>query len=96
MGRLNYYKMAAMPDKVYGNSIGSSYQQQGLTLSKQFKRDEEHLSGYAVGSTGETTNSPISVPRRNDTENDDDDEPSLLNLTYSEGMNEQLISAKGL
>jgi len=44
VGRLRYYKMAAVPDKVYGASIGSSYQQQGLALSKQFKRAEEYVS----------------------------------------------------
>jgi dCTP deaminase len=38
VGRLNYYWMASLPDRVYGASIGSSYQQQGLALSKQFKR----------------------------------------------------------
>ena len=38
VGRLNYYKMAGIPDKIYGLTIGSSYQQQGLALSKQFKR----------------------------------------------------------
>lgn len=38
VGRLHYYPMAAVPDKVYGTAIGSSYQQQGLALSKQFKR----------------------------------------------------------
>jgi dCTP deaminase len=38
VGRLVYHKMAQEPAKVYGPSIGSSYQQQGLTLSKQFKR----------------------------------------------------------
>jgi dCTP deaminase len=37
VGRLNYYKMANTPEKVYGQGIGSSYQQQGLALSKQFK-----------------------------------------------------------
>jgi dCTP deaminase len=37
VGRLMYHKMAAMPDKVYGQAIGSSYQQQGLALSKQFR-----------------------------------------------------------
>jgi dCTP deaminase len=37
VGRLNYYKMANIPEKVYGQGIGSSYQQQGLALSKQFK-----------------------------------------------------------
>lgn len=38
VGRLHYYPMAAIPDRAYGLSIGSSYQQQGLALSKQFKR----------------------------------------------------------
>jgi dCTP deaminase len=38
IGRLKYYKMAKEPEKIYGPSIGSSYQQQGLALSKQFKR----------------------------------------------------------
>src|ERR1039458_1807297 len=38
VGRLVYHKMAKEPDKLYGPSIGSSYQQQGLALSKHFKR----------------------------------------------------------
>ena len=38
VGRLMYYGMANRPEKVYGVNIGSSYQQQGLSLSKQFKR----------------------------------------------------------
>lgn len=38
VGRLIYSELASPPDKVYGPAIGSSYQQQGLTLSKQFKR----------------------------------------------------------
>jgi dCTP deaminase len=38
VGRLHYYPMAAIPEKVYGSSIGSSYQQQGLALSKQFRQ----------------------------------------------------------
>ena len=37
VGRLNYLRMAEEPDKLYGQGIGSSYQQQGLALSKQFK-----------------------------------------------------------
>jgi len=40
VGRLNYFYMAAKPDKVYGGSIGSNYQLQGLALSKQFKREQ--------------------------------------------------------
>jgi dCTP deaminase len=38
VGKLIYHKMAKEPDKIYGPSIGSSYQQQGLALSKQFKQ----------------------------------------------------------
>jgi dCTP deaminase len=38
VGRLIYSDLAEPPDKVYGPAIGSSYQQQGLALSKQFKR----------------------------------------------------------
>jgi dCTP deaminase len=37
IGRLMYHRMAERPDKLYGQSIGSSYQKQGLALSKQFK-----------------------------------------------------------
>ncbi len=40
VGSLHYYPMAAPPERVYGSSIGSSYQQQGLALSKQFKRPD--------------------------------------------------------
>jgi dCTP deaminase len=42
VGRLHYYPMAAIPEKVYGRSIGSSYQEQGLALSKQFRRIDRH------------------------------------------------------
>jgi len=38
VGRLNYMPLLTRPDKIYGTNIGSSYQQQGLTLSKQFRR----------------------------------------------------------
>ena len=48
VGRLNYYNMAATPDKVYGGPIGSSYQQQGLALSKQFKREQSFAPGSPV------------------------------------------------
>ena len=50
VGRLHYYQLASKPDRVYGVSIGSSYQKQGLALSKQFKRPEAHrdsVSGAA-------------------------------------------------
>jgi len=37
VGRVNYHRMASVPEKLYGQTIGSSYQGQGLSLSKQFK-----------------------------------------------------------
>jgi len=39
VGRLIYERLLAMPTKIYGKGIGSSYQSQGLSLSKQFMRD---------------------------------------------------------
>ena len=36
VGRLVYHRMANAPEKLYGQAIGSSYQKQGLALSKQF------------------------------------------------------------
>ncbi|HST79200.1 MAG TPA: 2'-deoxycytidine 5'-triphosphate deaminase [Verrucomicrobiae bacterium] len=38
MGRLVYIPLRSRPDKIYGTDIGSSYQKQGLALSKHFKR----------------------------------------------------------
>lgn len=38
VGRLIYEKLLDLPEKIYGVNIGSSYQSQGLSLSKQFKR----------------------------------------------------------
>ncbi len=37
VGRLVYERLIAPPDKLYGRAIGSSYQSQGLALSKHFK-----------------------------------------------------------
>jgi dCTP deaminase len=38
MGRLVYEPLIARPDRLYGGNIGSSYQNQGLVLSKHFKK----------------------------------------------------------
>jgi dCTP deaminase len=38
LGRLVYERLIARPDKLYGQAIGSSYQSQGLALSKHFKQ----------------------------------------------------------
>ncbi len=40
MGRLMYERLTEVPDKLYGLTIGSSYQQQRLALSKQFRRPQ--------------------------------------------------------
>ncbi|HWY68861.1 MAG TPA: 2'-deoxycytidine 5'-triphosphate deaminase [Terriglobales bacterium] len=44
VGKLLYYRMAAIPEVVYGQDIGSSYQKQELTPSKQFKFTEPQES----------------------------------------------------
>jgi dCTP deaminase len=38
VGRLIYERLLSVPDKIYGGAIGSSYQMQGVSLSKQFRR----------------------------------------------------------
>jgi len=38
LGRLVYERLITKPDKLYGRAIGSSYQSQGLALSKHFKK----------------------------------------------------------
>lgn len=40
VGRLEYSHVLDVPEKVYGTSIGSSYQRQELALSKQFRRPQ--------------------------------------------------------
>jgi dCTP deaminase len=35
--KLIYERLVARPDRLYGSDIGSSYQHQGLKLSKHFK-----------------------------------------------------------
>jgi dCTP deaminase len=40
IGRLVYERLITRPDKLYGAPIGSSYQRQGLALSKHFKKFE--------------------------------------------------------
>jgi dCTP deaminase len=39
VGRLNYMPLLSRPEKIYGTNIGSSYQHQALTLSKQFRKN---------------------------------------------------------
>jgi dCTP deaminase len=37
VGWLRYERLTGVPDRLYGPAIGSSYQQQGLALAKQFR-----------------------------------------------------------
>ena len=37
VGWLRFERLTGVPDKLYGPDLGSSYQDQGLTLGKQFK-----------------------------------------------------------
>ncbi len=96
VGRLNYYKMADTPDKVYGGVIGSSYQGQGLTLSKQFKRDEQYVSSSMAGfaSERESRGSILYGGAEPLAPSDDEDEDSTVNLAFSESSGERWISAK--
>ncbi len=48
VGRLIYERLLAKPKKIYGSGIGSSYQSQGLALSKQFRRAEVATGASAV------------------------------------------------
>lgn len=72
VGRLNYFAMSAKPAKVYGGSIGSNYQQQGLALAKQFKKPPTAVQGSGAqaskavspepGSTGKHTLLEMAFP----------------------------------
>jgi dCTP deaminase len=96
VGRLNYYKMSAIPEKVYGGPIGSSYQQQGLALAKQFKREEQYTSGTSKGSLTEVQSDPYQsiIEKSAPTQIDDDDEVSSRSLAFSTNNEECLINAK--
>ncbi len=39
VGRLVYERLTSVPDRIYGQDIGSNYQKQSLALAKQFRRD---------------------------------------------------------
>lgn len=92
VGRLNYYKMSKTPDKVYGGTIGSNYQQQGLALSKQFKREGQYASGSAASAVFRASETMASPGARSET--DDDDEGSILALAFPGAHAEHAINAK--
>jgi len=94
VGRLNYYSMSATPKKVYGGSIGSSYQQQGLALSKQFKREPQYASGLSPSavSAGMKTREGSGTQTL---ENDDDDDGSNSRFAFPDGTSgERRVDAK--
>jgi dCTP deaminase len=88
VGRLNYFKMADLPDKVYGGSIGSSYQHQGLALSKQFKREDQYTSVSVLDGISGRDNSEMSPEqcvtqsKAPDTEDDDRDLGLISKLAF--------------
>lgn len=89
VGRLNYYNMSATPDKIYGGPIGSSYQQQGLALSKQFKRDQQYMSGPASGPMAVAAEHVQSAPRESaarpqTTDTEDDMHEAVSSLAFLE------------
>jgi dCTP deaminase len=97
VGRLNYFNMSEKPNKVYGGLIGSNYQQQGLTLSKQFKRQQ-----FVRGSNSERN--PATTEKRSDsceriidrqarTESEDEIE-TRTNLAFAQASFEQWVCAK--
>ena len=43
IGRLSYERLTDVPERLYGGDIGSSYQEQGLKLSKHFARSDGYV-----------------------------------------------------
>jgi dCTP deaminase len=90
VGRLIYYKMSEKPKRVYGGSIGSNYQQQGLKLSKHFRQDS--LASGSISNSSDST-SP-SVESRRLADSDDDAQTRRSTLTFGPSMVEHSISAR--
>ncbi|MGB7546943.1 MAG: 2'-deoxycytidine 5'-triphosphate deaminase [Terracidiphilus sp.] len=98
VGRLNYYNMSAKPQKVYGGLIGSNYQQQGLALSKQFKR-EQFTSGSRPDLRLTKTDSIRSVPEKpnegqHSAGSDDEAPKQRTNFAFAQGSFTQWMNAK--
>jgi dCTP deaminase len=98
VGRLNYYNMSAKPSKVYGGTIGSNYQQQGLALAKQFRRDQQYPSSIAPNSKPEIKHSAMATARSSEAapgngEPSSGGEYSLLGIPFPQS-GEQRISVE--
>jgi dCTP deaminase len=48
VGRLNYERLTARPDRIYGANLASSYQRQGIALSKHFKPYDQTIRPRAT------------------------------------------------
>jgi dCTP deaminase len=89
VGRLNYYSMSAKPSKVYGGTIGSNYQQQGLALAKQFKREQQSSAGLTPNSKSEPEGNADMASRASDDSQQpgdpgDEAEFSILSIAFPE------------
>lgn len=98
IGRLNYYNMSAKPSKVYGGTIGSNYQQQGLALAKQFKREQQYSSGLIPRSMPKGDDAANAVPAssddlQQDPEPGDGGDYSIMSIAFPESS-EHRFSAK--
>jgi hypothetical protein len=98
VGRLNYYDMSETPTKVYGGSIGSSYQQQGLALSKQFKREHQNVSSVAAGAPSASAYNREAAPAANTDGSkrgeDGGDEDSILKIAFPDSGRGLRLNAK--
>jgi dCTP deaminase len=96
VGRLTYYNMSEKPNKVYGEMIGSNYQQQGLALSKQFKRESQRTSNtssvnYAL--QAESPKSQTFLRTVRDTVDAEDDDNLVFRLAFPGTVGDHGISA---
>ena len=99
VGRLNYFKMSAPPNEVYGGKIGSSYQQQGLALAKQFKRAQQNISttgtnAYQAQREYLDTTPPQGVLEVRANEIEEDDDGSVLGQNLPSFFAEPRLNAK--
>ncbi len=92
VGRLNYFKMSETPDIFYGGLIGSSYQQQGLALSKQFKREPNPVPAISSGGSSVRSNEYQCITPEDIDEEDGDSRPQL---TFPSSELEPILAKHG-
>ena len=94
VGRLNYFDLAQVPDKIYGGPIGSSYQQQGLTLAKQFRKATQYAPRDAsTVSAGSAAGRTVVQPASPEVQHDEDDDV-VRHALHANPNTEEFISAK--